>query len=71
MLLLPEHRGPSWGSLGILFISGHVQHRGVHYLVLVLGLPVVIYKLHVRVDKVDDDGVVNNVVFILVFNILE
>ena len=54
-----------------MFVSGHVQHRGVHYLVLVLGLSVVIYKLHVRVDQVDDDGVVNNVVFILVFDILE
>ena len=44
-----------------------MQHRGVHNLVLVLGLPVVIYKLHVRVDQIDDDGVVNNVVFILIF----
>ena len=44
-----------------------MQHRRVHNLVLILGLSVVIYKLHVRVDQVDDDGVVNNVVFILVF----
>ena len=66
-MLLREQRGQSCASLGVLLVSGHVQHRGVHNLVFVLRLPVVIHKLHVGVDQVDDDGVVDNVVLILVF----
>ena len=62
-----EQRRQSRPSLPLLLVPRHVQHGGVHDLLLVLGLTVVVHELHVGVDQIDNDGVIHDVILILVF----
>ena len=61
---LGHEGGEDAAMLGV--VARHVQLCGGHDLVLVLGLAVVVHELHVGVDQVHDDGVVHDVVLVLV-----
>merc|ERR1719232_2181847 len=74
LTLLTNNLGGNNQSLGehscqsslVSLVSGHVKQGRGHYLLLVLGLAVVVHELHVGVDQVHDDGVVHDVVLVLV-----